>query len=57
MQKLLWIGSPFFAHDLEKCGWDLRFHNFEAGVVYHRQDLIELADGPPDVLVVGDIAI
>jgi len=54
MQKLLWIGSPFFARDMEKCGWDLRFHNFEHTAVFHWQDLVEIAGGPPDVLVVAD---
>ena len=54
MHKLLWIGSPFFANDMAKCGWDLRFHNFEHTAVFHWQDLVELADGPPDVLVVAD---
>ena len=54
MLKLLWIGSPFFAGDMKKCGWDLRFHNFENTAVFHWQDLLEIADGPPDVLVVAD---
>ena len=46
MLKLLWIGSPFFAGDMKKCGWDLRFHNFENTAVFHWQDLLEIADGP-----------
>jgi hypothetical protein len=54
MQKLLWIGSPFVAKDMEKCGWDLRFHNFEHTAVFYWQDLLEIADGPPDVLLVAD---
>ena len=54
MHKLLWIGSPFFAQGMAKCGWDLRFHNFEHTAVFHWQNLVELADGPPDVLVVAD---
>ena len=54
MHKLLWIGSPFFAQSLSDCGWDLRLHNFEHVAVLDWQDVLALADGPPDVLVVAD---
>lgn len=54
MRKILWIGSPFFAHELVKCGWDLYFYNFEDTRVFYWQDLVEIADGPPDVLIVAD---
>ena len=54
MHKLLWIGSPFFAKSLPKCGWDLRFHNFEQTTTFSWRELCQLADGPPDVLVVSD---
>lgn len=54
MSKLLWVGSPFFAKDMARCGWDVRLHNFEHAAVLNWQDLVKIADGPPEVLVVAD---
>ncbi len=52
--KLLWIGSPFFSEALKKEGWDIRLHNFEEPQVYGWDDLVCLAGGRPDVVVVAD---
>lgn len=55
MQKLLWIGSPFFAPELADCGWEnVRVHNFETPDIYCWDDLVALAGFTPDVLVVAD---
>ncbi len=55
MQRLLWIGSPFFCSSLKECGWqDVAFHNFEEPRVYGWGDLVRLAGFVPDVLVVAD---
>lgn len=55
MQRLLWIGSPFFSSCLAQCGWqDVAFHNFEEPRVYGWDDLVRLAGFVPDVLVVAD---
>lgn len=55
MQKLLWIGSPFFAHELPSLGWsEVHIHNFEDSRVYSWQELINIAGFTPDVLVVAD---
>lgn len=55
MQRLLWIGSPFFCSSLRECGWqEVAFHNFEEPRVYGWDDLVRLAGFTPDVVVVAD---
>ena len=54
MPKLFWIGSPFFNHSLRACGWEVISHNFEHSAVYGWHDILELAGGPPDAVVVAD---
>lgn len=54
MQRLLWIGSPFFSASLEECGWQMHAHNFEEVAVFSWADLVRLAGWEPDVLVVAD---
>ena len=55
MQRLLWIGSPFFCQALQSCGWqDVALHNFEDARVFCWEDLVRLAGFTPDVLVVAD---
>lgn len=54
MRKLFWIGSPFFARALKDCGWDVYAHNFEHATIYRWDDIVAMADGPPDVVVVAD---
>lgn len=52
--KLLWIGSPFFVHSLRDLGWNVVFHNFEDIRLFYWDDILRLAEGPPDLLVVAD---
>lgn len=55
MQRLLWIGSPFFCRALQSCGWRaVATHNFEEPRVFCWEDLVRLAGFTPDVLVVAD---
>ena len=55
MNKLLWIGSPFFSSSLAQFGWEVVVHNFEEPYVYTWPDIVRLNNGvPPDVLVVAD---
>ena len=55
MQRLLWIGSPFFCSALKECGWqDVAFHNFEEPRAYGWDDLVRIAGFVPDVVVVAD---
>lgn len=55
MQRLLWIGSPFFSEALASCGWDAVVrHNFEQAAVFGWRDLVRIAGFEPDVLVVAD---
>lgn len=55
MQRLLWIGSPFFANELRTCGWqDVAFYNFEDARLFDWDALTRLAGFTPDVLVVAD---
>ena len=55
MQRLLWIGSPFFSAALSSCGWDaVARHNFEHAAVFGWHDLVSIAGFEPDVLVVAD---
>ncbi|MFR8275550.1 MAG: hypothetical protein ACLU98_04125 [Desulfovibrio fairfieldensis] len=55
MQRLLWIGSPFFCQSLRSCGWqDVALHNFEDARVFCWEELVRLAGFIPDVLVVAD---
>lgn len=55
MQRLLWIGSPFFSHALPACGWqEAVSYNFVESRVFSWDDLVRLAGFEPDVLVVAD---
>jgi len=55
MQRLLWIGSPFFGEALSSCGWAaVARHNFEHAAVFGWHDLVDIAGFEPDVLVVAD---
>ncbi len=54
MRKLFWIGSPFFAPSLQEYGWDVRIHNFEHTAIFGWKDIVSLAGGEPDVVVVAD---
>lgn len=54
MPTVFWIGSPFFSHALPACGWKVMAHNFEHTAVFGWDDIVRLAGGPPDVVVVAD---
>lgn len=55
MEKLLWLGNPFFAEELKNCGWgQVCVRNFNELKLFSWRDLVELAGFEPDVLVVGD---
>jgi len=54
MQRLLWIGSPFFSPALPARGWEVRAINFEDIAVFSWADLVAKAGWEPDVLVVAD---
>lgn len=54
LNKVLWIGSPFFSGALAACGWEVRVHNFEEVAVFDWDALVRLAGWEPDVLVVAD---
>ncbi len=55
MQKILWLGSPYFSGELSDCGWQhVAFHKCDAGCMLGWHDLVRLAGFEPDVLVVAD---
>ncbi|MDD4702268.1 MAG: glycosyltransferase [Desulfovibrio sp.] len=55
MQRILWIGGPFFGAELRSSGWqDVVLHNFEDDRIFGWDDLVRLAGFTPDVLVVAD---
>ncbi|MDE7064642.1 MAG: glycosyltransferase [Desulfovibrionaceae bacterium] len=54
MQRLFWIGSPFFSASLSACGWEVRTYNFEDIAVFSWQDVVRMAGWEPDVVVVAD---
>ena len=54
MQRLFWIGSPFFNASLQECGWQVHSFNFEEVVVFSWDDLVRMAGWEPEVVVVAD---
>ncbi len=54
MQKLFWIGSPFFQESLTTLGWQVHFFNFEHVATFTWQDLVNMAGFEPHVVVVAD---
>ena len=55
MQRILWLGGPFFGAELRASGWqDVVLHNFEDDRIFGWNDLVRLAGFTPDVLVVAD---
>lgn len=54
MQNILWIGEPYFAPELEACGFE-HVHVLPAGdTVYCWNDLVRFAGFTPDLIVVAD---
>lgn len=56
MQKLLWIGNPYFAGSLAECGWDITIRELRDFRTLCWDELVRMAGFKPDVLVVGDIS-
>ncbi len=54
MQKIFWIGSPFFQAALPPLGWQVHFFNFEHLAVFTWDNLVNMAGFEPDVLIVAD---
>lgn len=54
LEKLFWIGSPFFSPALAAAGWQVHTYNFEDLAVYGWDDLVRMAGWEPDVVVVAD---
>lgn len=55
MQRLFWIGSPFFYSALPGVGFgQTAFHNFEDARTFRWPDIVRLAGFEPDVVVVAD---
>lgn len=55
MQKILWLGEPYFAGALAACGWEkVAIHNPKTYDVHSWSELVALAGFTPDVLVVAD---
>ncbi len=54
MQRIFWIGSPFFQASLRDCGWDVYFHNFEDIAIFGWEDIVRIAGFTPDIVVVAD---
>lgn len=58
MKNIFWLGNPYFASDLEKCGWEQVFiHNPSTIRPFGWKDLLELAGFTPDVVVLGDASL
>lgn len=54
MQKLIWIGTPYFAESLAECGWTTHLMYPADGRAYCWNDLVQAAGFEPDAIVVGD---
>lgn len=54
MQRLFWIGNPFFCHSLRSCGWETQYFNFQHDAVFSWEDMTAQAGWEPDVVVVAD---
>jgi hypothetical protein len=54
MRKLLWIGNGYFSRRTTALGWELTELDPDGKRLYAWEELVELAGGPPDVLVLAD---
>lgn len=55
MQKILWLGEPYFAEALRQCGWEeVCIHKPSTYRIFSWRDIVSLAGFEPDVLVVSD---
>lgn len=57
MQKILWLGAPYFASALKDCGWEnVVTHTPATYEIYSWSDLVRIAGFEPDVLVLADLS-
>ncbi len=54
MQKIFWIGSPFFQASLTQLGYVVHFFNFEHVSVFTWDYLVNMAGFAPAIVVVSD---
>ncbi len=54
MQKIFWIGSPFFHASLIPLGFHVHYFNFEHVAVFGYADLVRMAGFEPDIVIVAD---
>lgn len=55
MQKILWLGQPYFAEELKLCGWDqLHIEPINEYKLFTWQELVAKAGFIPDVLIAAD---
>lgn len=54
MEKIFWLGEPYFAPDLEACGWQEVFiHSPKNPQTYNWTDLVKLAGFVPDLVLLA----
>lgn len=54
MRHILWLGAPFFSTALSREHWQVTAHDFQDMRVFTWEDVVRLANGVPDVVVVAD---
>lgn len=54
MRKLLWIGNGYFSRRTVELGWELTELDPDGERLYTWEELVELAGGAPEVLVLAD---
>ncbi len=54
MQKIFWLGNPYFQASLPAYDWHVAFHNFTDMRIFTWDDIVRLAGFEPDILVVAD---
>ncbi len=54
MNRIFWIGTPFFAPALSRLGWQVALQDIGHADLFGWQDVVAAAGWEPDVVVVGD---
>lgn len=54
MPGILWVGNPYFSRQLEPLGWQVTHRNPPRPRTFTWEQLVEINNGAPDVLVLGD---
>lgn len=58
MDKIFWLGNPFFVDSLKQCGWqNVASHYFHGAAVFGWEDIVRIAGFEPDVVVAADKSI